>query len=87
MKLVWDEAKRQATLAHRGLDFADAGEVLRSAIYRVEDTRKDYGERRFILAGFLRGRLIMLVYTMRGDRHHIISMRKANAREQKIYLD
>jgi uncharacterized DUF497 family protein len=24
----WDETKRQATLANRGLDFADAGKVI-----------------------------------------------------------
>lgn len=85
MQLSWDEAKRQATLAGRGLDFASAGELFRDLHFTAEDLRKDYSERRYVSAGNIAGRLCIVVWTPRGDKRHIISMRKANDREQKKY--
>jgi uncharacterized DUF497 family protein len=35
-----------------------------------------------ITAGHLRGRLVIVVWTQRGETRHIISMRKANERER-----
>jgi uncharacterized DUF497 family protein len=51
----------------------------------IEDTRKDYGERRFRVFGYAGERLYALVFTPRGDAVHIISFRKANGREIKRY--
>ena len=48
----------------------------------VEDTRKDYGEKRIICFGLLAGRMVVVGYTLRGTVRHIFSMRKANDREQ-----
>ncbi len=81
MEISFDPAKRARTLAERGLDFADAAEVFAGTTAEAEDTREDYGETRIICFGLLRGRLVQVVYTLRGaDRH--ISMRKANDREK-----
>jgi len=44
--------------------------------------RKDYGERRIICFGLLRGRLVVVGYTPRRTTRHGFSMRKANAREK-----
>ena len=85
MKLSWDEAKRKATLQERGLDFADAGSVFKGVVVTSEDRRNDYGERRFVSAGLMNGRLCVVVWTPRLSRRHIISMRKANEREQKRF--
>ncbi len=85
MKLSWDEAKRQATLVLRGLDFALARELFAGLHFTLEDLRKDYGERRFVSAGTIAGRLCVVVWTPRGPGRHIISLRKANDREQKRY--
>ncbi|MFA5027960.1 MAG: BrnT family toxin [Candidatus Methylomirabilota bacterium] len=85
MRLSWDEGKRQRTLAERGLDFADAAEVFAGVTHTFEDTRRLYPESRFVTVGHLKGRLVVLVYTPRGRGRHLISMRKANAREQKLY--
>jgi uncharacterized DUF497 family protein len=68
--------------AGAGLDFADAPEVFAGATLTVPDFRGDYGEDRYITYGRLRGRLVVLVWTPRGDERRIISMRKANVREQ-----
>ncbi len=50
-----------------------------------EDLRKDYGERRFQALGFIGDRLHALVFTPRHDKVHVISLRKANAREANHY--
>jgi len=85
MTITYDPAKRQATLETRGLDFKDAALILQGETYRFEDIRFNYGEKRMICYGFLHNRLIALVYVQRGDTTHIISMRKANDREQKKF--
>jgi uncharacterized DUF497 family protein len=51
----------------------------------VEDDRRDYGEKRWLTFGLLKGRLVALVWTPREEARHIISMRKANDRERKRY--
>ena len=85
MKVEFDAAKRAGTLEQRGLDMARAGEVLDGATLTIEDDRMDYGETRYITIGFLDERMVVLVWTPRGDVHRIISMRKANDREIQTY--
>jgi uncharacterized protein len=85
--LSWDEAKRAICLAERGLDFADAGTVLDGVKFQFVDDRQDYGEIRLITIGMLGERMIVVVWTQRGPSRHIISMRKANDREQQRYRD
>jgi uncharacterized DUF497 family protein len=87
MKLDWDEDKRQATLAHRELDFVDCVEVFADVTFEFPDTRKDYGEARTVCIGFLKNRMVAVVYTQRGDTRRIISMRKCNDREIETYRE
>lgn len=85
MEVSFDPAKREQTLQDRGLDFQDAVEVFAGVNYRFVDDRFDYGEERIITIGRLRGRMVVVVWTQRGSARHIISMRKANDREQAQY--
>jgi uncharacterized DUF497 family protein len=85
MAIVFDPAKRARTLAERGLDFADAGSVIDGAVWEFVDDRTDYGEVRVTTIGFLRERMVVVVWTQRGEERHVISMRKANDREQRRY--
>ncbi|EIZ1472125.1 BrnT family toxin [Salmonella enterica] len=90
MEIDFDNNKRNRTLNERGLDFARAGEVFSGKHFTAEDIRKDYGETRYITAGKLDGRVVVLVWTPRGNVRRVISMRKANEREStrfKKYLD
>lgn len=87
MAIVFDPAKRAQTLARRGLDFADAGSVIDGVKYQFVDDRHDYGEERITTIGLLDGRMMVVVWTRRGEDRHVISMRKANAREQRRYQD
>lgn len=82
MGVTFDLAKRQKTLAERGLDFADAALVFEGVTLEVEDLRKDYGETRIICYGHLQGRMVVIGYTPRGADRHVFSMRKANERER-----
>jgi uncharacterized protein len=86
MEIEYDKNKRRATFKDRGLDFEDAPLVLNSE-YRItwHDEREDYGEIREITMGELAGRLVIVVHTQRGEITRIISMRKANEREQNYF--
>lgn len=82
MAISYDPNKRLATLRERGLDFDDAVEVFDDFTLDIQDERFDYGEERILTIGLLRGRMVVVVWTPRDEVQHIISMRKANAREQ-----
>lgn len=81
----FDSAKRLLTLRVRGLDMARAWEVLHGATLTLEDGRRDYGEARFITIGYLDSVMVVVVWTPRDGSHRIISMRKANERERRLY--
>ena len=83
MRITFDPVKRQRTLEERGLDFEDAAVVFQGTTVEVEDTRKNYGERRVICFGMLAGRMVVVGYTPRGTARHVFSMRKANDREKE----
>ena len=85
MKIEFDPDKRAITLEHRGLDMAQTGEIFDGATLTIADERKDYGEERFITIGRLEGRMVVVVWTARGVARRIISLRKANDREQALY--
>jgi uncharacterized DUF497 family protein len=82
----WIPNSRFSNSAKHGLNFADAEQVLNGPCVTFVDDRFDYGEERFITLGLLAGRVIVIAHASRGDDiTRIISMRKANRREQKIY--
>ena len=85
VQIKFDPDKRAKTLTERGLDFARAGEVFGGRHFTAEDTREDYSEPRYITLGKLDGRMVVLVWTPRGEVRRIVSMRKANEREQARY--
>ena len=79
----WDDAKRQATLLLRGLDFAMVTDLDLSTAEIDPDERRDYGEARFKATGMIGGRLHVVIFTPRGERFRLISLRKANTREKR----
>lgn len=82
MNISFDPAKRDRTLAERGLDFADAALLFRGLTLTMLDDRFPYPEPRYITFGTLNGRMLVVVWTEVADGRRIISMRKANEREQ-----
>ncbi|MBX9878258.1 MAG: BrnT family toxin [Candidatus Obscuribacterales bacterium] len=86
IRFEWDELKNQRNIIERGLDFADAIEVINNPAFIQQDKRKEYGEDRFIAGGLSQGRFVFAVYTVRSSELvRIISFRKANRRERKRY--
>ncbi|KGC40644.1 hypothetical protein X880_3845 [Burkholderia pseudomallei MSHR4032] len=58
-----------------------------SDVLSYVDDRRDYSEVREVGFGVIGDRLYCVVFTQRGDSMHIISMRKANKREVKSYVE
>jgi uncharacterized protein len=85
MQIEFDNDKRDKTMTERGLDFARADEVFVGRHFTAPDDRASYGEPRYITVGTLEGRMVVMVWTPRGEVRRIISMRKANEREQTRY--
>lgn len=85
MPYEWDETKRQSNLDRHGIDFPDIEYFDWDNAWIFEDTRRDYGEQRWVAYGYINHRLIAVVYTERDGRTRMISMRKANAREERRY--
>ncbi|MGO9699980.1 MAG: BrnT family toxin [Xanthobacteraceae bacterium] len=83
--MTFDPAKRELARRRRGLDFARAGEVFAGRTATIVDDRFDYGETRFVTAGQLESRVVVMVWTQRGDARHIISMRHCHAKEEEIW--
>lgn len=83
MTITFDPAKRRWTLDHRGLDFvADAEAAFAGRTVTREDDRFAYGETRYITAGYVGARMVVMVWTPRGTARHVISMRYCHGNEQ-----
>lgn len=63
MDFAWDERKRLKNLDKHGLDFAEAEEMFEGPMLVALDTRKDYGEDRWIGRGMSQGRILVLSFT------------------------
>lgn len=87
MEFEWDAAKDRLNRAKHGISFAEAIEIFEAAVLMWQDSRRDYGEPRYISVGILGDAVVVLlvVHTPRGRKTRIISARKANARERKLY--
>jgi uncharacterized DUF497 family protein len=81
----WNPAKQAVNQAKHGISFASAEGFDWPTALVAEDLRKNYGERRFVALGKIRQRVHVLVFTPRGEKVWLISLRKANAREVRRY--
>ena len=85
MQITYDPGKNETNITNRGLPFDLVSELDWGSAVILEDTRKDYGERRFRVFGYIEERLFAVVFTPRAGAIHVISFRKANNREVKEY--
>jgi uncharacterized DUF497 family protein len=81
----WDEEKGARNLLVHGLDFAAATALFDNPVLEREDTRRDYGEQRIVALGMIENECFVVVYTPRGSRRRIISVRRANRKERNEY--
>jgi uncharacterized DUF497 family protein len=82
----WDDAKAAANYAKHGVSFESARDVFKDA-FAIEhaDDRQDYGEERWTILGMVQNRLLLVAYTMRGEKIRIISARAAEPYERREY--
>lgn len=83
--VTYDEAKRQANLKNHGFDFIGSDVVFEGFTVCREDRRDAYGEMRLQSLGLWNGVVVFVVHTPRHDGEHIISIRKAEKHEERIY--
>ena len=83
----WDNGKAAENLRKHGVDFADAIAALEDPNRLEEiDTRFEYSEERIQVIGMVRGDVLFVIVTLRGeDSCRIISARKATRHEQDRY--
>jgi uncharacterized DUF497 family protein len=72
-------------LRAHGLDFVGCEAIFDSPMMSLEDTREAYGEPRLNAFGFLNGEVVHLTYTERGENLRVISLRKAEKHEIRIF--
>ena len=87
IKFRWSEAERSSNLRDHGLDFGDAERVFAGLTFTFEDHRFSHGEPRFVTLGLLEGLPVSLVHTETLHEIRVISLRKATAREARIYFE
>ena len=85
MLLEFDEAKSARNLKERGIGFERFADIDVETAVSGEDVRKEYGERRLRVLGFIDGLLHAAVVTPRGEKIRVISLRRANRREERMY--
>ena len=85
MAIEWDSTKNQNNIKKHGIDFGDGYKIFENPIITKIDDRIDYREKRWIGIGKLEQVIVVLVYTKRDNNIRIISIRKANKIERKIY--
>jgi uncharacterized DUF497 family protein len=86
--LEWDEDKCKRNIEERGIDFADAAEVLvdpNMTLYL--DNRRDYGEIRFNAYGLSKDRKIRMCFTLREDKVRVITMFRVHDKEWSKYYE
>ncbi|MGO4151410.1 BrnT family toxin [Cupriavidus sp. YAF13] len=87
MDITYDPAKSESNRAKHGVSLELARELDWSAVMAYPDARHDYRELREIGFGVIDQRLYCVVFTQRGDAMHVISLRRANRREVKAYVE
>jgi len=83
MGITYDPAKNERNIRERGLSFERAADFDFETAWIAEYVRN--GETRRIAVGYLEKRLHLLCYMPKPDGIRVISFRKTNRREAKLY--
>jgi len=85
--IEYDAAKNVDNIAQRGLSFELVRQFDWLSARLEEDTRRDYGERRFQATGFIGAYLYVVIFANRSGKVRVISLRRANKREKNRYVN
>ncbi|MDN5844121.1 MAG: BrnT family toxin [Alcaligenaceae bacterium] len=87
MEITLDPAKDRSNQRKHGVSLSLAQKIDWPKVMAKPDTRHDYGEVREIGYAVIGDRLYCVVFTQRADTMHVISLRKANSREVRNYVE
>jgi uncharacterized DUF497 family protein len=86
MKVVWDPKKARINLRRHRIRLSDAEPVLFDPLAYTREDEDAEGEQRFVSIGAdAARRILVVVYTYRGDEIRLISARKATGFERRSY--
>lgn len=85
MNITFDVAKDALNTSKHGVTLALAADFEWPSAVTWPDVRRDYGEPRQAGLGYIGDRLFAVVFVDRDGQRRIISLRKANQREEVIY--
>ena len=87
LNFEWDEEKAKANVRHHKISFDEAKTVFDDPFtITINDPKHSIIEERFVDIGTSsKRRILVVVYTQRGDRIRLISCRKATVWEREIY--
>lgn len=88
MKFSWDPNKAATNeQRHNGVTFREAATVFQDQYFVVltDDDHSDGEQRYWIIGESDQSRVLLVVYTERGDLVHLISARPATRREVRVY--
>lgn len=85
MEFEWDPGKAATNFRKHGVRFAEAATIFDDdALLTMADEHPD--EERFVALGTgSLGRILVVLYTLRGERIRLISARKATRTERRQY--
>ncbi len=86
MKILWDPAKADLNYRQHNVRFSDAELVLSDPMALTREDRSADDEQRLVTIGAdALGRVVVVVYTYRGEDIRLISARRATQNERKSY--
>ena len=87
MRIEFDPTKDASNRLKHGVSLAMAAELDWDAAWVWVDERVDYNEMRMIALAPRTGTLYYVAFVNRGDVRRIISLRRANRREVRHYVE
>jgi uncharacterized DUF497 family protein len=87
IEISYDLTKDASNKKKHGVSLVMAAQIDWLTALEEYDDRNDYGEDRYRAVGFIGERLYFVAFTDRGEMRHIISLRKATAREVRDYVE
>ncbi len=88
MEFEWDKSKNKKNIEKHHVDFNDAKKIFidnNKVDIEINNSLKKYNEKRFITIGLVLNVLHTVIWTLRLFIIRIISFRRSNKKEEKIY--
>jgi len=87
MHYAFDPKKNAINVAKHGVFFSAADDFDWETAIVAVDSRKQHGEPRLVAVGLVGDRVHVMVFTLRTTTVRLISLRRANRREVRSYVE